>query len=172
MVCLKPCARPTFFIILLSKNVTTSPPYCVFFLTHIFLQIIKFLFFYCFVSQEDYNISPILGFFQPTFITYVHGFKTMCKPCAHGFKTMHMVYGFKTTWFMVLKPCARPTFFIILLSKNITTSPPYCVFFLTHIFLRIIKFLFFYCFVSQEDYNISPILGFFLADIYYVCAWF
>ena len=96
-------------------------------------------------------------------INNVHGFKTMCiktmcKPCARGFKTMHMVYGFKTTWFMVLKPCARPTFFIILLSKNITTSPTYCVFFLTHIFLRIIKFLLFYCFVRQKDYNISPIL--------------
>ena len=62
-------------------------------------------------------------------ISHVHSFKTMCKPCAHGFKTMHVVYGFKTTWFMFLKPCARSTFFIILLSKNITTSPPYCVFF-------------------------------------------
>ena len=36
----------------------------------------------------------------------------------------------------------------------------FCVFFLTHIFfLRIIKFLLFYCFVRQEDYNISPDCG-------------
>ena len=44
-------------------------------------------------------------------VDLAHGF------CAHGFKPC--------TWFMVLKPCARATFFIILLSKNITTSPPY-----------------------------------------------
>ena len=32
---------------------------------------------------------------------------------AHGFKTINHVHGFKTmcTWFIVLKPCARPTFY-------------------------------------------------------------
>ena len=36
---------------------------CFFVDPHYFLQIIKFLLFYCFVRFEDYNISPILDCF-------------------------------------------------------------------------------------------------------------
>ena len=114
----------------------------------------------------------------------IHGFKTTCKallqpwvvqealqnhvqgplkPCtikpwvAHGFKTMCKAN-------IILRIIQ---FVISLLGRNITTSPPYCVFFVTHIFLRTIKFLLFNCFVRQDDYNISPILDCFLADIYF-----
>ena len=71
--------------------------------------------------------------------------KTMgCLEClAHGFKTM----------------CKANIFLRII---------QFCVFFLTHIFfLRIIKFLLFYCFDRQEDYNIPPYQIVFVADIYF-----
>ena len=70
---------------------------------------------------------------------------------AHGFKNHVQGQHF-------LRIIQFIIFFIILLGRNITTSPPYCVFFLIHIFfLRIINFFTFFIVLLGRNITTSSI---------------